>query len=68
MLLPIPTMDCVLVEFSQDGSIRLENEGWSTPNLQERRAIIHAARQTIEELEELIAAIERTDATPHPPR
>jgi hypothetical protein len=60
--LPIPTMDAVLVEFSSNGSVRFEDEEWSVPNLQERRAIIHAARASVEELEELIAAIEALDA------
>ena len=60
MNLQIPTMDTVLVEFEQDGRVRFQDEGWCVPTLQERRAIIHAARQEIEALEELIATIEAT--------
>jgi hypothetical protein len=47
-------MDAVLVEVAPDGRVRLENEDWSAPSLQERRAIIYAATNAIEELTELI--------------
>ena len=58
MHLLINTMDAVLVEFAPDGRVRLENEDWSMPTLQEIRAIIHAARTEVEELTELIEALE----------
>jgi hypothetical protein len=58
MHLLVPTMDSVLVEFSPDGRVRFEDEGWCQPNLQETRAIIHAAQQEIDALGELIAAVE----------
>jgi hypothetical protein len=47
-------MDAVLVEAAPDGRIRFENEDWTTPTLQERRAVIHAARNEIDALQELI--------------
>ena len=47
-------MDAVVVAVDDAGRVRLENEEWSTPTLQERRAIIYAATKTIDELEELI--------------
>jgi hypothetical protein len=47
-------MDAVVVEVSADGRIRLENEDWRTPTLQERRAIIYAATNSIEDLKELL--------------
>jgi len=47
-------MDATLVEVNEDGRVRLENEDWSTPTLQERRAIIYAAQQDISALAELI--------------
>jgi len=50
----IDTMDATLVEVSEDGRIRLENEEWRTPTLQERRAIIYAATNAIEDLKELL--------------
>ncbi|HEY2150922.1 MAG TPA: hypothetical protein VGH34_08945 [Vicinamibacterales bacterium] len=47
-------MDAVVVEVAADGRVRLENEDWSSPSLQERRAILHAATDAVEELNELI--------------
>ena len=54
MKLYVEPMDAVLVEVDADGRVRLENEDWSAPSLQERRAIIYAATNAIEELTELI--------------
>ena len=51
-------MDAVIVEVDAQGRIRLENEDWSIPTLQERRAIIYAATKTIDELEELIEMLQ----------
>jgi hypothetical protein len=50
----IDAMDATLVEVSADGRFRLENEDWRTPTLQERRAIIYAATNAIEDLKELL--------------
>jgi hypothetical protein len=47
-------MDAVVVEVDGDGRVRLENEDWSTPTLQERRAIIYAAQQELTALSELL--------------
>ena len=58
MHLFIPTMDAVLVEFDESGRIRFDNEDWSTPSVQERRAIIHAAREQVAYLKELLEALE----------
>jgi len=55
----VEPMDAVVVEVSADGRVRLENEDWRTPTLQERRAIIYAAREALEELEELLDIFER---------
>ena len=50
-----------------DGRVRFENEDWSTPTLQERRAILPAAKNAIdlpaaknaiEELSELIEILQ----------
>ena len=43
---------------SEDGRIRLENEDWSRPTLQERRAVIYAARDEIARLTELVETLE----------
>lgn len=58
MKLYVETMDAVVVDVSPDGRGRLENEDWSHPTLQERRAIIYAATTTIEELKELIELLQ----------
>jgi hypothetical protein len=50
----VEPMDAVVVEVAPDGRVRLENEEWSEPSLQERRAILYAAKQSLEELTELI--------------
>ena len=54
----VEAMDAVLVEVNPDGRVRFENEDWKSPSLQERRAIIYAATNTIEELQELIDALQ----------
>lgn len=58
MRLYVETMDAVVLEVSRDGRVRLEHEDWSTPTLQERRAILHAAEQEIAELRELIETLQ----------
>lgn len=58
MRLYIETMDAVLVEYDSNGRVRLDEEDWSTPSLQERRAILHAAQSEIERLEDLVLALD----------
>jgi hypothetical protein len=58
MRLYVEPMDAVVVEFDSDGRVRLENEDWSAPSLQERRAIIYAATNAVEELTELIQILQ----------
>jgi len=50
----VEPMDAVVVEVGADGRVRLENEEWSEPTLQEKRAIIYAAQQELSALTELI--------------
>jgi acyl-CoA reductase-like NAD-dependent aldehyde dehydrogenase len=59
MKLFVETMDALLVEFDETGRIRFENEDWSTPSVQERRAIIHAATDQLAQLKELLDTLER---------
>ncbi|MES1254331.1 MAG: hypothetical protein ABUS56_01905 [Acidobacteriota bacterium] len=54
MRLYVEQMDAVLVEVAADGRIRLEHEDWTTPSLQERRAIIYAATNEAAALQELL--------------
>jgi acyl-CoA reductase-like NAD-dependent aldehyde dehydrogenase len=58
MRLFVATMDAFLVEFDEAGRIRFDNEEWSTPSVQERRAIIHAAKDQLEHLKELLDVLE----------
>jgi hypothetical protein len=52
-------MAAVVVEVTDDGRVRLEDEELTFPTLQERRAILYAAQGEIESLTELIAILER---------
>jgi hypothetical protein len=69
MHLYVETMNAVVVEVSHDGRVRYESrrgvgspgvseDEWSTPTLQERRAILHAAKNEIAALNELLEALE----------
>jgi hypothetical protein len=55
-------MDSIVVDFSEDGRIRLLDEDWSVPSLQEQRAVIYAARDEIARLTELVEALETAGA------
>lgn len=54
MKLYVEPMDATVVEVGADGRVRLDGEDWTTPTLQERRAIIYAAQAKIAELAELV--------------
>jgi len=58
MKLYVEPMDATVVEVSGDGRVRFENEDWTTPTLQERRAIIYAAEIEIAALQELMEILE----------
>lgn len=57
MRLYVEPMDAVVVDVDRDGRVRLENEDWSRPTLQERRAIIYAAQQEVTALTELLETL-----------
>jgi hypothetical protein len=59
MKLYVEPMDAVVLEVDADGKIRLEDDEWTTPTLQERRAILYAAKNEIAALTELIDVLER---------
>ncbi|MBZ5560477.1 MAG: hypothetical protein LAO77_24750 [Acidobacteriia bacterium] len=61
MKLYVEPMDAVVVDVDAEGRIRLDGEDWHTPSLQERRAIIYAARQERESLDELLEILEKPD-------
>jgi hypothetical protein len=55
-------MDAVVVDVDPDGRVRFQddaNEGWHTPSLQERRAIIYAAQHEREALAELLEILDK---------
>jgi hypothetical protein len=62
MRLYVEPMDAVLIDVDPDGRVRLENEDWSKPTLQERRAIIYAATNEIAALTELLDILDSTPA------
>ena len=58
MKLYVEPMDATLVEVDADGRVRFEQEGWTTPTLQEKRAIIYAAQNEVADLTELIEKLQ----------
>ena len=58
MRLYVEPMDAVLVEFDAHGQVRFDGEDWSTPTLQELRAILYAAEKEAASLHELTDALE----------
>ena len=52
-------MDVTIVDVDPDGRVHIENEGWSTPTLQERRAIIYAAQREVVELTEAVEVLQK---------
>ena len=54
----VDTMDAVIIDYETDGRVRFENEEWTTPTLQERRAILHAAQLEMERLGDLVLALD----------
>jgi acyl-CoA reductase-like NAD-dependent aldehyde dehydrogenase len=59
MKLYVEPMDAVVVDVRSDGCVRLEQEDWSRPTLQERRAIIYSAQNEIAALQELLAVLDQ---------
>lgn len=64
MRLYVEPMDSVVVDVDPDGRVRLENEDWIQPTLQERRAILYAVKNEMEMLTELAAILERAGHHP----
>jgi len=54
MHLFIEPMDAALLDVNSQGQVKFENEDWTAPTLQERRAILYAAHKELEVLQELI--------------
>ena len=58
MRLYVEPMDATVVEVQADGRVRLENEDWTAPTLQERRAIIYEAEKAVEILKEWVETLQ----------
>lgn len=61
MRLYVEPMDAFVVDVGPDGRVKFEQEDWAQPTLQERRAILYAARR---EVDDLLDLIERLDSEP----
>jgi hypothetical protein len=60
MNLYVGPMDVVVVEIDDQGRVRLKDETeFFTPSLQERRAILYAAKNELIELKELLDALDK---------
>ena len=59
MKLYVEPMDATVVDIDADGRVKIENEDWSIPTLQERRAILYAAKDEISALDELVTILEK---------
>ena len=58
MKLYVEPMDATVVDVDRDGRVHIENEGWSAPTLQERRAILYAAEHEVAALTELLEILQ----------
>jgi len=58
MRLYVEHMDATVTDVTADGRVHIENEGWSTPTLQERRAILYAAEKELVALTEIVEFLE----------
>ena len=59
MKLFVEPMNATVVDVDGDGRVNIENEGWSTPTLQEQRAIIYSAEREIAALNELLDTLQK---------
>lgn len=60
MYLHVEPMDVVVVEVDGEGRVRLKNETeFFSPSLQERRAILYAAKNELAELKELLDVLDK---------
>ncbi len=63
MKLYVGPMDATVVDVDADGRVRIEHEDWSIPTLQERRAILYAAKDEMSALDELVTILEKSNQT-----
>jgi hypothetical protein len=58
MRLYVEPMNAIVVDVAADGRVRFDNEEWTEPTLQERRAIIYAATSELAALSELLEILD----------
>jgi hypothetical protein len=66
MRLFVEPMNATVIDIDGAGRVHIENEGWMTPNLQERRAIIYSAEREVAELNEAIDVLQEPESTSRP--
>jgi hypothetical protein len=59
MRLYVEPMDVTVVDVDRDGRVQLDTGEWIAPTLQEKRAIIYAARGELAGLTELVDVLEQ---------
>jgi hypothetical protein len=64
MRLYVEPMDAILVDVEPDGRVSFQDEEARLPTLQERRAIIYAARAELAALTELLDILESRAVAP----
>ena len=62
MRLFVEPMNATVIDVDADGRVHIENEGWTTPTLQERRAIIYAAEKEMAALTEALDILQKPEA------
>ncbi len=53
-------MNATVTDMDADGRVHIENEGWATPTLQEKRAILYAAEHEMAALSELLEILQNS--------
>ena len=60
MKLFVEPMNATVVDVDSDGRVNIEDEGWTTPTLQEKRAILYAAEGEMAALAELREILQKS--------
>jgi len=60
MRLFVEPMNATVTDVDADGRVHIEDEGWSTPTLQEKRAILYAAEHEMAALAELSDILQKS--------
>ena len=66
MKLFVEPMNATVIDVDDDGRVNTEHEGWSTPTLQEKRAILYAAEHEMAALAEAMDILQRVERRQSP--